>query len=465
MIRKPSTWKAFLFLSKNRFHKKSKLRKMALDLVIDRTTAIYLILFFGYIFASLFIFGDIMEELSPYFRFLETNAAAGFWIILTALPIRYVLKAFREPGVRFSSSEYQLSLLPYARQKVWLLTLAGKLMKQVLTYGVAAIVILILTPISGAIVFPYIALLFAFDVIMSVPQWKLFQQRVWIKIGLLLTVIGINIIGIVLASPIVGIGLAGIILMSHIYLIPSIFKGIDWSRVTEISDYHVWNMRLIGFASETKMKRQKRFGIFQNSPKQKAPFRTKKAIYHRMWKVYLFKNYELLFRLAGALLLLLIVSPFIYEFALSIAMAIAIYAYTSVMATFFMDRFQADILQTLPWDLKGYRKSFLTWAASGGAILLIPAIIAMYMIAGYWVIFYTALFISMFLYSFFMKINKSMVILAKKSKFFQLEEGIHFILIVLVGFSGVYPVLTLVFPVILVLAQKQMKTDDNFLKV
>src|SRR5690625_2957921 len=333
MIRKPSLWKAYLFLSKNRFLKKSKLRKMALDLVIDRTTAIYLILFFGYMFAAMFIFGDITEELSPYFKFMERHAEAGFWIILTALPIRYVFKAFREPGVRFSSSEYQLSLLPYARGKIWLLTLAGKLVKQAFVYGIVTAVAVILTPISGTFILSYIALFFTFDIIMSVPQWKLFQQRIWLKISLLLVFIGVNILGVFLASPVVGVGLAGLILISHIYFIPRIFTGIDWSRVTGISDYHVWNMRLIGFASETKMKRQKRFGIFHNSPKRKVPFPSKKAIYHRMWKVYLFKNYELIFRLVGALLLMLIVVPFIYESALPIGMAITIYAYTSVMST------------------------------------------------------------------------------------------------------------------------------------
>src|SRR5699024_2877854 len=241
-------------------------------------------------------------------------------------------------------------------------------------------------------------------------------------------------LGVFLASPVVGVGLAGLILISHIYFIPRIFTGIDWSRVTEISDYHVWNMRLIGFASETKMKRQKRFGIFHNSPKRKVPFPSKKAIYHRMWKVYLFKNYELIFRLVGALLLMLIVVPFIYESALPIGMAITIYAYTSVMSTFFMDRFPADILQIMPCELSSYRNTFFSWAAGGGAILLMPAVVGMYVIAGYWVFLYIALFISVFLYSFFLKINKSMVIQAKKPIFFQLEEGKHFLSIILVGF-------------------------------
>jgi hypothetical protein len=465
MIRKPSVWNAYLFLSKNRFRKKNKLIKTALELVIDKTTAVYVILFLGYIFAALFIFGDVTEELTPFFRLFEANAETGFWILLTALPIRYIFKAFREPGIRFSSSEYQLSLLPYARKKVWLLTLTGKLVKQAIVYSVAAMIVVILTPIASTLIFSYIALIFAYDVIMSVPQWKLFQQRVWMKIGLLLAVIGINLLGIVLASPLIGIVLAGLILISHIYLIPKLFKQIDWSRVTEISDYYIWNMQLIGFASKTKMKRQKRFGIFQNSPKRKAPFRTNQSIYHRMWKVYLFKNYELLFQLTGVLFLMLIVLPFIHEIALPIGMAIAVYAYSSVMSTFYMDRFRADILQTLPWDLSGYRKSFFGWTAIGGIILLIPAVIAMYVLAGYWVFLYIALFISVFLYSFFLKTNKSMVILAKKSTFFQLEEGMHFVSIIVVGFSGAYPVLTLAFPLILILAQKQKNMDDKFLRV
>ncbi|WP_164214616.1 hypothetical protein [Virgibacillus sp. YIM 98842] len=465
MIRKPSVWKAYLFLSKNRFRKKRKLSKMALALVIDLTTAVYVILFLGYIFAALFIFGDITEELTPYFNLLEANGEKGFWILLTVLPIRYVFKAFREPGIRFSSSEYQLTLLPYARNKVWLMTLLEKLVKQIVIYGFVLGAAAILTPISINLILSYMALFLTYEVIMTVPQWKLFQQRLWVKISVLLAVLSINIVGFSLESPIAGLVLAGVIIISHIYLLPGIFKHIDWSRVTEISDYHIWNMQLISFASNTKMRRQKRFGIFQNSPKRKAPFRTKKAIYHRMWKVYLFKNYELLFRLVGALFLMLIILPFVHEIALPIGVAIAIYAYSSVMSTFYMDRFQADILQALPWALSGFRKSFFTWAAFGWGVLFIPAMIGIYVIAGYWFVLYIALVMSVFLYSFFLKINKSMVILARKSKVFQLEEGIHFASIVLVGFSGVYPLLTLIFPLILMLAIKQINMNDKFLKV
>lgn len=465
MIRKPSVWKAYLFLSKNRSRKKFKLLKTALELVMDKTTAIYLILFFGYIFAAMFIFGDIIEELNPYFDFIEANAETGFWVLLTALPLMYVFKSFSDPGIRFSSSEYQLSLLPYAREKIWLIILIEKLVKHTAVNVVILGMVAILTPISVRLISSYAALILAYEIIMSVPQWKLFQQHLWMKVMLFIMLIGVNAVGIVFASPIAGLVLAGIIMVSHIYLVPRIFKQLNWSRITETSDYHMWNMQLISYASKTKMKRRKQFGIFQNSPKRKVPFRTEKGIHHRMWRVYLFKNYQLLFRLTGALLLMLIVLPFIHDIAQPIGMAIAIYAYNSVMSIFFIDRFRADILQALPWDLPGYRKSFFIWAAAGGTLLLVPAVIAMYLIAGYWVFLYIALFFSVFLYGIFLRLNKSMAILAKKSKVFQLEEGIYFLCVVLVGYSGVYPVLTFAFPVIFMFAGKQMNMDDHFLRV
>ncbi|GAB3791211.1 hypothetical protein [Virgibacillus kimchii] len=463
MIRKTSVWKAYLFISKNRFRKKSKLIKTALELVIDKTTAVYLMLFFGYIFAALFIFGDIIEELTPYFNLLEAQAEAAFGILLTALPALYVFKAFSEPGIRFSSSEYQLSLLPYNRNKVWLIALMEKLVKYTVIHSIVFGVVAVVTPISAKIVFSLMAIFIAYEVIMSVPQWKLFQQKLWVKVILLLIVIGINMLGLAIGSPVTGLMLAGIIVLSHIFLMPRVFQRINWSRVTEVSDYHLWNMQVLRYASQTKMKRPKKFGVFQNSPGRKVPFRTNQAIYHRMWKVYLFNNYELLFRLIGVLFIMLVVLPFIHAIALPIGIAIAVYAYSSVMSIFFMDRFQADILQAMPWDLIGFRRSFFTWTAAGGIILFIPAVIGMYVVADYWVFLYILLVVSVFLYSFFLKVNKSMVILAKKSKVFQVEEAIHILSIILVGFSGVYPMLTLTFPLILLLARKQMQMDEKFI--
>jgi hypothetical protein len=466
MIRKPSVWEAYLFLSKNRYRKKSSLIKKALKLFIDMTTVVYLLLFFGYIFAALFIFGDIMAELAPYFEWLEANANAGFWILLTALPVIYVIKSFSEPGIQFSSSEFQLSLLPYARGKVWMVVLIVKLVKSALIYSLTSGILAIVTPIPAGIIFSYWALFIAYEVIMTVPQWKLFQQKLWVKVIMLLTMIGINILGMTVGTAVVGLVMTGLIILSHIYLLPVLFKRINWSRVTEISDYQIWNMQLLRYASNTKMKRPKKFGIFQNNPRRKTPFQTNQAIYHRMWKVYLFRNLDLLFKLIGALFLMLIVLPFIHEIALAIGLAIAIYAYSSVMSTFFFDRFQSDLLQALPWNLAGYRRSFFVWTIAGGIILFIPAMIGVYIFAGYWVFLYMMLVITVFLYSFSLKTNKSMVALAKKAKIFQLENGIHFISLLLVGCSVLYPLLTLAFPLIFILAKKQMELDgEEFVQV
>lgn len=101
----------------------------------------------------------------------------------------------------------------------------------------------------------------------------------------------------------------------------------------EVSDFKIWNMPLIGKASETKFKRQRKYSIFRNSEGQKKPFTyTSKEIHTRIWRIYLGENIVLILKAIGILFVMLVVLMFISNLTFNIGLAIAIYVYASVSA-------------------------------------------------------------------------------------------------------------------------------------
>ncbi|ASK61267.1 hypothetical protein CFK37_03265 [Virgibacillus phasianinus] len=72
---------------------------------------------------------------------------------------------------------------------------------------------------------------------------------------------------------------------------------------------------------------------------------------------------------------MLTVATFISNLVFHIGVALAIYIYATVAAILFSDRFLSDILEILPWDLTGYKHSFMKWTGYGSIPLFIPIII------------------------------------------------------------------------------------------
>jgi len=184
MINKPPLLSTYLFMKKSRIRKKGKIYKQAIGVMIDPVIAIYLVLIGSYaIVSSFFILGDLINDHHDNFIFIEAQATSRSWLILTILPLRYMLQSFSNPGVIFSSSEYQLGMLPFAKEKIWLVSAVEKWLKQTILYLVIGSIVVLVTPISSMLVFTYISLLLTMDIIMTIPQWKLFQVRVLPKLG------------------------------------------------------------------------------------------------------------------------------------------------------------------------------------------------------------------------------------------------------------------------------------------
>src|SRR5699024_10836723 len=126
--------------------------------------------------------------------------------------------------------EYQLGMLPFAKEKIWLVSAVEKWLKQTILYLVIGSIVVLVTPISSMLVFTYISLLLTMDFIMTIPQWKLFQMRFLPKIGCIGVVLVINFIGILTVSPVAGLAMVGILLSINLRLFRTLFQHMHWGR-------------------------------------------------------------------------------------------------------------------------------------------------------------------------------------------------------------------------------------------
>lgn len=445
MIQNSPLLKAYQLIKRNRSRRKLDMYKLAFGVLVDRTTAVYLPILIAYLFASFFILGDFTKSYDKQFIMIEEIAKTRFWLIATILPVRYIAQSFGKPGVIFSSTEYQLSLLPYERKKIWLLCALEKWMKQLIIYTVIGLLIAFILPISYGLVFKYIALLLLLNILMTIPQWKLYQVSFWRKLSWLFFIIILNAIHFYIMIPLVSIGLIGVLVLMNLQLQQTMFRKVNWDKVTEVSDYQLWTMWIVSKASEIEIKHQKKYSVFQKITHRKKPFKYEgKKIYHRLWFLYFGKNYELLLQGIGAMLVLLTVFRFINDFLFHLGIAAVIYMYTSILMSFFKDQFQTTMIEVLPWDLLNYERAYFRWSLYGGLVLLIPVVVYVGINATILMPFQLLFICGTFLFTYNVKMNQTITILEKKITTDSLWEGISYVLLLGVVMSWKYPLLNVI---------------------
>lgn len=431
--------KAYSLIKKNRLVRKLKTYKLALSVGIDKTTAIYLIIIGIYVLFSFFILNDFINDYSNSFLYWEERAKENIWQILTILPLGYIIQSFSKPGVVFSSSEYQLSLLPFSRGKIWLFTALEKWLKRLVFLTIIGLLAILVTPISPFIVVIYIIMFTSMNIIMTIPQWKLFQTNVYVKIGFFCVVIIINFLNFISQTYLVSLLFIGVLIGINLILKKRLFYQVKWDRVTEVNDFQLWTMWLVSKVSEVEIKRQRKFSVFKKLSRRKKPFLYSiEKIYQRMWRIYFIRHIQIVLKISGALSLLLFVFLFLNQIIFHIVLAVAIHIYTSVLKSFFIGRFEDDIVQVLPWDLESYKRTFLNWSLYGSVILLIPVSVFLGLNFSAWVPMQLLFLGSTFLYLFNIRINKAITMIRKDFTSYDLVDSIGYLLLIGVAFSWKY---------------------------
>lgn len=438
-----NSFQAYRWIKRNRLIKKVNLYKLALGVAIDRTIAIYSVAFSLY-----FIIGSIVAfDGNEFFKQQWISQVEHILVDIypylpTFLPILFIFSSFRDPGILFARAEYQLTWLPYSKNKIWLWIVLEKWGKQLLISISFTGILLFFTPISSFLIVKYSLTLYGMVLLMTIPQWVLFQKHFFNKLLSLLLALSVFLCMVYLNLPALMSALYPFVwfILTIYWIKRGIFRNVLWDRVVEVSDFRIWSMFLISKLSKVDMKRERNFRLLHILPWRKRPFvYTSKKIHHRLWSVYFRKNLRLLLQTILSISLLYVIFLFQSEQFFYLAIAIGIYIYTRIGKIFFETRFKMDILEGLPWDLKAYKKSFFQWFLFGGLVLLIPFI---FLLITAWsrsnlLAFFYALFLMTYMYH--LRIDEAIYELGRKSKQFTLRSILGTILFVGFILNAVIP--------------------------
>ncbi len=437
--------KQIIFLKRNRLRKKSKIYQQVLLLSFDVTSLFYILLVIGYFFTAILLEGNIRNNLHDKMITIEAYTVEQFWVILTAIPIVYIIRAFRQPGVLFSTAEYMLTCLPHTVQQVWRITVLERWIKSGTTYLIGGGIIYLLSPTSSTIVLFYILILFGLNVLMTVPEWKLFQQHVLLKIGVLIGIFLINLLHVFVKSSLLGIVFIFLLFLINLFLYPKIFKQINWKKVTASSDFKVWNMVAISYVTKIKFKKQRQYSVWQRLSFWKKPFPYQKvAGYNRLWHLYFEKNISICLKLIGALLIFMTLFVFVKNELFILTVAISVHSFTTVSTSLFNDRLRTDLVQILPWDLELFKRTFLKWAYGASVVLLLPLLIYTCRDFSVWTIIQVVGLIFSFIFLLTIKVEKGFKKLDSNAPSFVWTETLCYFLMLFIIFSNLYTQLVVV---------------------
>ncbi|MBC5636972.1 hypothetical protein H8S33_09090 [Ornithinibacillus sp. BX22] len=423
-----SSWQAYWLIRRGRARKKMKVYKKMMALSFDLTTSLYSLIVGGYVFASIFIFNDFLAAYQDQFLFIEEQLTERFWLIFSILPLRYVFQSFRNPGILITSSEYQLAMLPYEMKRIVLFTALEKWVKLLLKYAIVSAAIILITPIKPEIIVVYLAVFWLIELLMTIPQWKLFQVRFIPRFILFVVLILVNFLGTVTqVNMIISFIVFTIVVLSNFLLFKRMFTNINWGRVTEVNDFLVWNMPAVSKATKVKFKRQRKHNLFLNRASRKKPFvYTDSAIYRRLWLQHFRGNIEYIVQVIGGLVLAITVLSFFNEFLGMILIALSIHIYTAFCASLFVDRFHSGIVQVLPWNIESYRRTMRRWAIIGFIPVLIPITIIAVILYSWWSITFLLLVISLYMIHYMSKMDNAFESLNKRLVQFSIKGVIAF---------------------------------------
>lgn len=418
---------------------------------VDRTIAIYLCLLAGYVLSGLFIVNDLINVFEKQFLLLNNQAPQYFWSVLLVIPLLFLLQSFRHPGVLFSSSELQLSRLPYSKRLIWWYLVFEKWLKSLFIYGSFGLLLVWLTPLSREVVIQYILLFILMNIMMTLPQWKLFQKSFITKVGYTCFYLIMLLAGLVTSSRLLGVMVVLGILAMNMRCARTLFHDVHWNRVTEVGDYVIWKMPFVERASGISYKRQNQYSIFQRVDFLKKPFvYTEEAIHRRLWLIYFGKQIDSVLKFIGSLFLLLIILAFMgNDVPMWFGIAISIYIYSSVIATFYKEYFQNRLLEVLPWNLQINKKTCLQWTWIGSIPLTIPLIIYIVPHASFWIPFQIVFIYCTFYFLYDTKIDRMISRLIKQNHFFQTRDVLGIVFLFMVLLNGLYPFLSLGFVIVL----------------
>jgi hypothetical protein len=365
----PSVFRTLIWIRKNRSRKKWKLNKQTLSLIIDGTTSIYL---FAFLIILLIALKSYLSELQPFLQLFDQFSYTWLLTIFIAVIIRAFIHSFRSSGVYLTSAEYQLTLLPYKKEKVWLFCLLERLIRMTLYTLLLFAIILIFLPLKFEVALLLCLTIWIGNLAGIGIEWHLFQiggmKKFLLVASFVILLAGVRALIYWIQLPakeihFIAMGLAVVCAILLLTIAP--LKKVDWAKVVAFGDSKVWNLMLVSQMTKVRIKPPTKFLLLNKlfrgkRAKRPLPYKLS-SVSVRLWLPFMRNNSETITRTIGVFLLLMIVFGLQGKMALQTALAIGILAVNSVISSLFIYHFQSPIMQVLPWRFRDWYFSFKKW--------------------------------------------------------------------------------------------------------
>lgn len=356
MMEPMTTYSVYKWLRKKRRKKKFDIYKQTYHMVVDPVMVFYSGLF---VIFCLFIGYDWLQELITLFDGRGSFIAPYAFFLPFLAIISAAVTSFTDPGIRFTSSELQLSFLPHSRKRLLTYLFLEKYIVQLL------IILAVPLPFALVLMSWESAALWVSLLLFSYPlslwlQWNLFSLSSVHKMSVAIFSAALSFL-FFLGYPVMllYLGLSVLILVFFIRQ-----EEVDWGRVIDINDARVWNMWLVGYFTEVNIKPPKRFGITKSIWKKKrGRHYSVRHLYGRIWTGYFQKSADVIWKTIPTVCLIILVIPMRVDWMLMFTLPIAIVVYHEVAGGLFSD--VENVFHSLPLEEESCKSSYLKWVYFG----------------------------------------------------------------------------------------------------
>lgn len=365
----PSAIQTLRWLRKNRIQKKRKLNKQGFSVLFDLTTFIYGLAFF-LVFVIYFL--NNLAEMVPFLSLFMLEPYTWIFTIFVALIIKSLIGSFRSSGVYITSAEYQLTVLPYKIETIWLFCLLERVVKVTVRALIMFGILFILFPAHTSIVLNLVFAIWIGNLFGIGIEWRLFQigglrKLLYVFLPILL-LIGFRYLVYYFQLPsrelLFGSLIIAILLTIYLFFYYPL-KKVDWGKVVAFGDVKTWNLFLVQQITKQQIKPPTKFQLLHKvfrGKRAKRPYPYKlSAVSVRLWLPFLKDNTDILLRTIGVFFLFVIGFGLLGEIQLQIALAFSVLAVNAVISSLFVAFFQTPLLKVLPWRFGEWYQSFRRW--------------------------------------------------------------------------------------------------------
>lgn len=413
----------YIFMKKNRLHKKWQVYKKIWDLSFDLTLFFYAGMLLAYIVYIVIVEQNILLTLQQHMPSFQKIHMEVINSLVLLFPFMYWFRSFQQPGILFTSAEWKLTTLPYLTKTVWKMLARERNVLAFVKFSGIGILYFIFSTSALSHILLYVVVLWIIHSMMIIIQWKLFQQPLWLKLLTGLTWAGIVFISYMLPGFLQIIFPFLLLMAAQVIGYRRIFHKIDWDRVCMAADYKVWNLPFVSRVTKVSIKKEKKKASWQHRLFWKKPFSfNKNTLYHRLWFIYITKNSAYIAQIIGVLLLLNISLAWLKEWLFYAAILITIHVWSYFLSILFKDRFSVDIVEVLPWSLSRFKKSYMKWGYGLSGIFMFPFILWLIRTFSGWNLLLFLSVMSAFLFYFQMKLVTEEKRLVGKTAYFKNER-------------------------------------------